>query len=318
MIKFLKTTTVLTGAFAISILLAGCGNKPDTQIDASSVESQVGAAEVSTATGPALWLVKDADTNVYLFGTVHVLKPGTDWQTPKFNKAFADSDIIYQEADVGEAVQRELAALVPALGLYTDGRDLFEVLNEADEKEVLEAAEIVGLSPLALTRMKPWFAGMGLAQMQMIKNGYQAGSGVEMVIIKKANALGKTIRYFETAEQQLRLMAELPEQTQIEFLVAGAEAIEDTPNLLDDLVHDWVTGDVKGIADILSDEDSLGDRIVYEAMLVNRNRDWVGQINTLMDAEAGTFFISVGAAHLAGEDSVIAMLRAQGERVVRQ
>ena len=28
---------------------------------------------------PALWVVKDADTTIYLFGTVHLLPTDTDW-----------------------------------------------------------------------------------------------------------------------------------------------------------------------------------------------------------------------------------------------
>jgi len=116
----------------------------------------------------------------------------------------------------------------------------------------------------------------------------------------------------------LRLLAELPEKSQIEFLVSGAEAIEDTPNLLDDLVDDWFTGDVDGIADIMSDEDAMGDQVVYDAMLTKRNRNWTREIQKLMDAEDGTFLFAVGAAHLAGKDSVINMLRDQGETVTRQ
>lgn len=312
--RLLKYTTILCGVVTMSLVLSSCSDTAETQ----KAEAPVEKVEAQAKAEPALWLVKDADTNVYLFGTVHVLKPETKWQNAKFDKAFAQSDAIYQEADVGASVQQNLSALIPALGMYSDGGGLFEDLDDAEEKEVLEAAEIVGLPPEALARMKPWFAAIGLTQMQMIKSGYRPDSGVEAIITKKANAAGKNIRYFETAEQQLRLLAGMPEDSQIEFLVAGAEAIEDNPTLLDDLVADWAEGDVAGIGALMSDEDVLGNRTIYDIMLVNRNRNWVTEIKTLMDDEAGTFFIAVGAAHLAGEDSVIAMLRNEGERVVRQ
>jgi len=267
---------------------------------------------------PALWMLQDEDTTVYLFGTVHVLKPDMKWQTEKFDRAFQKSDVIYQEADLSPEIQQALGAVIPGLAFYSDGRTLREVLDDADEKEVQEAADIVGLDMLAVDRMKPWFAAIGLTQMQMVKAGYQADSGVEVVITKQAKETDKPIRYLETAEWQLRLLAELPEKSQIEFLVSGAEAIEDTPNLLDDLVDDWFTGDVDGIADIMSDEDAMGDQVVYDAMLTKRNRNWTREIQKLMDAEDGTFLFAVGAAHLAGKDSVINMLRDQGETVTRQ
>ncbi|HFB54864.1 MAG TPA: TraB/GumN family protein, partial [Hellea balneolensis] len=75
---------------------------------------------------------------------------------------------------------------------------------------------------------------------------------------------------------------------------------------------------VSGISDILNDPANMGDEIVYAAMLTTRNENWTQTLNTLMENETGTFFFGVGAAHLAGNDSVIAMLEAQGWNVIRQ
>jgi len=292
-----------TAAFSLALLIGGCGSK--------QVEQQASA-------GPAMWLVSDEDTKVYLFGTVHVLKPAMKWQTKKFGMAFAASDAVYLEADLNDEVLAAMATLLPPLAFYADGRTLFDVLGEADEKEVLEAAEILGLPPETLNMMKPWFAGIALSQIHMVKTGYQADSGVEKIIAGKAKASEKPMRYFETAEQQLRLLAGLPEASQIKFLVAGAEAIEDKPEMLDELVADWAEGDVKGIADLIADEDVMGDGVVYDVLLVKRNRTWTRTIDQLMEDEAGTFFVAVGAAHLAGPDSIIVMLQEAGETVVRQ
>ena len=49
----------------------------------------------------------------------------------------------------------------------------------------------------------------------------------------------------------------------------------------------------------------------YEALIVNRNRNWVGQVEEILEG-SGTAFIAVGAGHLAGDDSLIGMLRARG------
>lgn len=298
---FLKSCVA---GLAISAFLIGCSPKE---------KSTDGVIK-----GPALWLVKDVDTNIYLFGTVHVLKPETSWQTPAFTRAFNASQVLYQEADVSEAVQQQLGALLPSLAFYADGRTLMDVLDDADEKEVLEAAEIVGLPPEALTRMKPWFAAIALTQMQMVKRGYNAESGVDPVLTQQAKTANIPIRHFETAEQQLRMLAGLPEDSQIEFLVAGSESIEDTPDMLDDLVKDWVEGDVAGLADLMSDEEAVGGAVLLERILIDRNRNWAEEIDELMVREPGTFMIAVGAAHLAGEDSVVDLLRQQGKQVVRQ
>ncbi len=299
----MRNTVLTTLAFGLALLVGACGSKqPQNQ----------------TSPGPAMWLVSDADTKVYLYGTVHILKPEMQWQTEAFNTAFADSDAVYLEADLSDEVQASLAGILPPLAFYSDGRTLMDVLDAADEKEVVEAAEILGLPPETLNMMKPWFASIALSQIHMVKTGYEANSGVEKIIAAKAKTAQKPMRYFETAEQQLHFLAGLPEASQIEFLVASAEAIEDRPEMLDELVADWVSGDVKGIADLMAGEDVMGDRTVYDVLLVKRNRIWAKTIDQLLEDEAGTFMIAVGAAHLAGPDSTVVMLEAAGDTVTRQ
>lgn len=289
----LLSTTIL------ALSLTSCAptvDRPDTQAKpVTEIVTEGTGTEAQKIADPALWVVRDADTVIYLFGTVHVLKPKMKWQTEKFDQAFAKAEVIYQEADLSSEAQQALGAIVPGLAFYSDGRAWRDVLDDADEKEFKEAADIVALDMLAVDRMKPWFAAIGLTQMHMVKAGYQADKGVEMIITERAKAAKKPIRFLETAEWQLRLLAELPEASQIEFLVAGAEAIEDTPDMLDDLVDDWFTGDVGGIADLMSDEDAMGDEIVYDAMLTTRNRNWTREIQKLMQAEDGTFLFAVGA-----------------------
>jgi len=177
-----------TAAFGLALLVGGCGSKDtknSTELSRPELASKEQVQQQASA-GPAMWLVSDEDTKIYLFGTVHVLKPEMKWQTKKFGMAFAASDAVYLEADLSEEVQASLAALLPPLAFYSDGRTLMGVLDAADEKEVLEAAEILGLQPETLNMMKPWFAGIALSQIHMVKTGYQADSGVEKIIAAKA------------------------------------------------------------------------------------------------------------------------------------
>ena len=51
---------------------------------------------------PALWMVKDADTTIYLFGTIHALRPGMPWFGGQVAQAFAESATLVTEiSDVG-------------------------------------------------------------------------------------------------------------------------------------------------------------------------------------------------------------------------
>ncbi|MEO1016022.1 MAG: TraB/GumN family protein [Pseudomonadota bacterium] len=308
---------------ALSVVLAACGGAEPAPGETTTppAEAPVETPAPEPAGPPqggaaALWTLADEDTTVHLFGTVHVLKPGTVWRSDAFEAAFDEADTIYFEADVSSPASQSAAAqLITTRGLYTDGRTLTEVLDEDDEREVAEAVAVIGAPLTSYDPMKPWFAGMTMGLQQLISQGYAADSGVEVTLGEEAALAGKEARYLETVEEQIGFFADLPEEDQIDFLVASAVAIEDDPTQLDRLVVEWTEGDVAAIGEMLSDVDAFGTSAVYDTLLTNRNADWVDQITALMEDEEGVFMIAVGAGHLAGPDSVQAMLRAEGYEV---
>lgn len=261
---------------------------------------------------PALWSFSDADTTVYLFGTVHLLKPKMQWRSPEFEAAFEASDTIFFEADVESAeAQSDLLPLITDLGVYSGSGSLSATLNAEDEREVEEAAALVGVPMSALEPLRPWMAGIQLTNLHISSEGYDPASGVETILGDEAAKTNKDIGYFETAAQQLGFFAGLPEQDQIAFLVTASEQIEDDPHALDALVYDWARGDVEALAATLSDPSSLGSPLIYETLIVQRNRNWLPMIEAQLDSP-GTKMIAVGAGHLAGEDGLVEMLRARG------
>jgi uncharacterized protein len=77
----------------------------------------------------------------------------------------------------------------------------------------------------------------------------------------------------------------------------------------------WTKGDVAGIARTF-DRDLAGSPELEQALIQRRNANWSRWIEQRM-AQPGAVMIAVGAGHLAGKDSVIAMLQRQGYRVRR-
>ncbi|MGI9325942.1 MAG: TraB/GumN family protein [Pseudomonadales bacterium] len=282
----------------------------------------VGGCAANTATkiseGPALWSFSDEDTTVYLFGTVHLLKPDTTWRMPHITAAWEAADTVYFEADTeSPEIQAQLGELIQRTGLYTDGRTLLSVLSEQQQQTLQLAAEKLGLPLQAVLPLKPWMAGLQLSVMQMVQAGYDPQSGVEMVLGKDPSAAGKQRRYLETAQEQVLLLGGLPEADQIEMLEAGARAIVEDPGVLDRLVTAWTTGDVDEIAAQLGSVEAFGTKVVYDILLTRRNRRWLAPIEALLE-EPGIKFVAVGAGHLAGEDSVISLLEQAGHEVLRR
>lgn len=306
-----------TVLIAISAAFCGLGACSGSE-EGSFTEQARTAAEAETRTGPGLWRVADDDTVVYLFGTVHILRPGTEWQVETVDTALAEADAVYFEADVESTrAQRDLNETVTRLGLYTDGRTLRDVLDEAAEREVDEAAVQLGVPLQSFDNFQPWFASFALTDIHQEKQGFDRSVGVERILGASARQAGKPIRFLETGAEQISLIASVSETEQIALLVQTAEQIEAEPDYLDRLVAEWAEGDVSALADMISDDEAFGSGEIYDRMLKGRNANWAEQIGDLLEDEAGTFFIAVGAAHLAGSDSVQEMLTEDGLVVAR-
>src|SRR5690606_11010923 len=117
---------------------------------------------------PALWVVKDEDTTIYLFGTVHVLKPRTHWFDDGVRKAFDESDELVTE--IAQPDPAAIAALADELGKR--GGPPFP-------PAVDKAAQQLGMAKGEIDKMEPWLAALTLSRLAISKAGYGADAGVE-------------------------------------------------------------------------------------------------------------------------------------------
>ena len=260
---------------------------------------------------PAIWKIADADTTVYLFGTVHVLPPTLTWHSPALDKALEEAKAVYFETDTqgDPIVFREI---VERLGKYEPSERLSDRLSLEDLEKLKGALAKLDMPLIAIDSMRPWFAGIVISEAVVRTAGYDVNSGVESVLRPAATRAGKEIRFLETVEQQMTAFATLPEETQIRFLISGVSEIDDANKQLGDLVNAWKAGDVDALNKLLIDDDLAIIPELYDALLKHRNGAWAPEIDTLMKTEAGTFLVAVGAAHLIGRDSVIEMLKPLG------
>src|SRR3982751_3996465 len=74
------------------------------------------AARVPPQARPALWEVSDADTTIYLFGTIHLLPTNYQWRTPTFNQALASWNELVVESIVDLQHPDEILTAKRALG----------------------------------------------------------------------------------------------------------------------------------------------------------------------------------------------------------
>ena len=296
----------VAGGLALFVAIAG------VPADALAQTTAPAAAAPIQGEGPALWVVKDADSTLYLFGSVHVLRPTTGWASPRVEAAFdSASDIWFEISNPDD--QAAIMPLIQQHGLSPE-TPLSSRLTPQENAELDAAAQAMGASAAQLQPMKPWLAALSLSVAPLVKAGYDPKSGVELVLKARAEAAGKPIHGFETIDKQIGILADLPDDVQMAFLRETLKDYENAVTMLDGMVEAWAKGDVATLDRVMVEEMKEASPALYQALLVDRNTDWANQIQTLLEG-SGTAFIAVGAGHLTGDESVQAILQQRGVTV---
>jgi hypothetical protein len=273
-------------------------------------------APAQGAAEPALWIVRDEDSTIYLFGTVHALRPTVTWRTPRIEAALKESDELKVEiVEVGEDTAG-MQPLIQRLGL-DPARPLSSRLTPQDRARLNAAAASISMPPAAFEPMRPWLAAVVLQVAPLLKAGYDQEAGVDRLLVRAAKAEGKRVTAFETVEQQLRFFADLPPEAELALLTQTLEDVSEAATLLDEIAEGWARGDLSTIDRLLVEEMKVEAPLLYQRLLVDRNAAWTDEIGRMMQG-SGVTFVAVGAAHLAGPDSVQAMLEKRGVKVERR
>lgn len=262
---------------------------------------------------PALWVVKDDDTTIYLFGTIHVLKPGLSWFDEAVKAAFDKSDEVVLE--MIQPDQATMGTLVARTALNPGGPTITEQLPADKREPYAKALAESGMSPAMLDPFHPWYAAIALSVLPLKKLGYDPASGAEAGITAAARAAGKQLVGLETPEQQIGYFAAMPDALQVKFLVS---TIDEYPTMGDELgkmVTSWSAGDPDALGKTMN-EALRETPEVAKALLTDRNARWADWIDQRM-AKPGTVFVAVGAGHLAGNDSVLAFLAKHNLKAAR-
>jgi uncharacterized protein YbaP (TraB family) len=274
-----------------------------------------GTPAAARSNAPALWEVKDKDTTVYLFGTIHLLPRDQAWRTPKFEKAVQGSQSLVLETLIDSANPQQIAGIMAALG-FSSGLPPIADRVAPDKRPQLEAAIAKTQVPRAMfDRMETWAASFTLlgAQFQML--GVEGEQGVEAVLRKSFAASGKPVDQLETNQEQLSFFDRLPESAQRQLLEGAIEKPEAMKEQFSGMLKAWLSGDVKLIGQSFN-RDLSGSPELKAALLTRRNYNWSQWIERRM-ARPGTVMIAVGAGHLAGDGSVQHYLESRGYKVKR-
>jgi len=269
-------------------------------------------AKEKAAPAPKMWVIRDADSTIYLYGSFHLLKPDTQWKTPALDKVFNSADTLYLEVDNLDD-QQAAVALVQKYGIDPTG-SLLKTYTPEEQQLIREVFAKYGLNIDQLVVLKPWLASLTLMVTQMQKAGYDPNAGVDKTLLAEARAKGLPVKGLETLEDQMRILSGGLMGDEARGLLDAVKDEPKTAALFDDMLTAWKTGDEKALTKLLVTEMKEKTPTMYKEVLVNRNQNWVAPIKAVL-AGSGTQMIVVGAGHLAGPDSVQALLKKEGIKV---
>lgn len=256
---------------------------------------------------PALFVVRDADTSIWLFGTIHVLPNNLDWRTPAIDRAVAQADLLVTELP---AIDRAQAGA--AYARFARGHNLPPVeqrLPPGQRAAFHQAIAAAGLTKAALDPLDDWAVAVAIGQAQAAAQGADVEHGVEEALARRFADRPRI--GLETLNGQLALLDGLPPADQRRMLTDAFAR----PDGFRQTLSAWSRGDIGALA-VIDDRLFAGSAAFERALLTGRNERWSQWIAARM-AKPGKVFVAVGAGHLAGPKSVVAMLRARGFRVAR-
>ena len=265
-----------------------------------------------------LWTVQGKYNTVYLLGSVHVLRLEDAGLPEVMQRAYQDAERLVMEIDLddpGASDPQLMLENVQHLAMLPDGQSLRQVLG-SDYARINARAQQSGLDLALVDQFAPWFVATTLLELELGKRGFSPEYGIEQTLAAQAGRDRKPIEGLETVAQQLELLSGMPLPMQKRFLMMTLAESQELDKELGELLRAWRTGDAGALARLLATEsDAFPD--LYRRLTVDRNREWVGKLTTLLD-DRDDYLVVVGALHLVGQDSVVDLLEQRGYAVVQQ
>lgn len=264
----------------------------------------------------SVWKVSKGNDYIFIGGTVHILPP-SEFPLPKeFDQAYKQSDSIVLEAKLPDASDAEFQLNMMQQMTYSNGKTISSFLSTKTQQKLSQYVSSLGVELAMFEHFKPGFLVTMLALLEA-KKAQLSGEGVDIFYSKQANRDNKGIAYLESAEFQMNMIANMGIGDEDRFIKSNLEQMTDFKAMFLGLLKAWRVGDEQQLNKlaILPMKD---DPKTFKKLLTDRNQTWISQIERMFAGNGKSTdkeFVLVGVAHLAGDKSVLALLKAKGYRV---
>lgn len=263
-----------------------------------------------------LWKCKKGNQTIYLVGTIHVARPGFYPLPLEMQKALAESKILFVEADALQVSPEKVTETLKRVGIYPPGTSLSEDLSDTTKDALNQYLEWSGESLSMYQPYKPWVVSQILTSAALRRAGYKSELGIDRHLLASAHDSGKKIIPLESVDSQLNLMGGFNKETQDKQLLGSILSLRDVKTQLEKIENSWKSGDAEALAaccvdatskDQDKDKDLEAARV---AILDKRNQSMLNDVKKNLP-ESSTAMVAVGAAHLVGEQGLLAKLKGE-------
>ncbi len=267
-----------------------------------------------TAMAP-IWKISDADSTVYLAGSVHLLREKDMPVPPAFDRVYESADELVFEIDMADMINPATGAQIRRLGLLPEGESLAHKLSPATMERLRNHLTLLKMGRSDFDRFKPGMVYMMLGSLEATRHGAKPELGLETLYYLKCMEDGKPSRGLESIEYQMSRFGSFDDELIEKLINEALDEVEHGAEALDSLIAAWRSGDAEDLGELINEQTDLDPRI-REVILIERNRNWIPEIEKHLASDSDVMFL-VGAAHLVGEDGVVDLLEEKGYTVLQ-
>lgn len=264
-----------------------------------------------------LWAVRAPGAPpTYLMGSIHVLTPDYYPLSSEIEMAFAQSKVLIEEVNIDDTSNPSTMLAVMSKAMLPGGRTLDQVIAPDLYAKVVVRAEKAGVPSVAIQRMKPWMAALALSTPSLAAAGFDSSLGLDKHFFERAKKGGLERRALETVEFQIDRLDEMSSADQEVMLRSTIDDLDTQLANVKTMADAWSRGETKTLETLLLAATAESPQL-YQRMLVERNQSWVPFVEACLKEKTACFVV-VGAAHLVGPDSLVALLQKKGYTVEQQ